>query len=150
MNKTNVNEAIAYAHGHITAWIELFARSTGHSEQAITTGLGELLQPEGPGIEHNLSSLRKGPTKLGYALEQVEVDERSHRQPRRISAQGRARIATAQRKRWAKAKSSKGPAVHAKHMSKWWKENFPTPELRAKEVARRMKVRRKKALKKAA
>src|SRR5215467_3367894 len=92
--------------------------------------------------QNGASAGLRGPLESG---EEIHVRAR----PRRtLSAKARRAIARAQRARWKKWKKAMGrPARKSKSgmgMGDYWQKNFPTPELRAKEMKRRMLLRSKK------
>jgi hypothetical protein len=151
-----VNERIAvvYATGYITAWLNEFARTKGIPSSILIEQVGILLQPEGPGIVNHVPALpRSTATEMDQALGTMALDVRPHRHTRGLSAESRRKISDAQKARWAKRNGheevqKKPPGKQMKPVadpevsnsqSDWWTKNFPTPELRAKEVRRRMK-----------
>lgn len=100
---------VAYAVGHVEAWLEIYAKSIQSPGPEFTARVATLLlaQTGGTqlGTEHHLSSLPRHSTKRHQALESMEVARRSPRHSSRkghkrtMSAAARKRISQA-RKRW--------------------------------------------------
>ena len=79
-----------------------------------------------------------GGTPEWHAAQRPFVTIENLDRPRRtMSEEGRARIAAAQRKRWAKARKG---TDHSSNAKGYW--NKLTPEERSKEMRRRMKKRK--------
>jgi len=102
---------------------------------------------------------------IGYQAERIKIDQkiaeieallngkqkssankRPLRKRRRLSAAARARIATAQKERWAKFRKQESEAPATKQVRK----RVASPEVRKKRIAALAKARAAKAAKKAA
>lgn len=162
-------EAIAHFAGGICKEVEFFARATGISEEEIASRLGTILLGlqggMGMGRENPLRDLRRaagsGSTDIRIrtlALARFTRDSRTQQNDeetdgdrgpavgskgphRRLSAAARKRISEAQKLRWARQKGTKVSSGPGSKMGKWWREHFPTPEARQKEMLRRMAKR---------
>lgn len=134
-----MNDAqVIYAFAHVESWLEAYARSNQLSAYELTNRVATLLHVQTGGkilgLEDSLSTLRgdaagnKATRKMALARGSYSETPGKHHV---MSAAARKRISDAQKRRWAKQKSSGIKAYWA----------AMTPEERSKEMLRRRRSR---------
>ena len=114
-----IDTHVAYAVGHIEAWLEIYARSIQSSGSEFTSRVATILLAqaggEGMGPEGYLPTLRRQTSKKRKAVEPMEMARRPRRRTQKsrrpMSAAARKRISQARKKWWASLAPSRRKQV---------------------------------------